>query len=118
MIDLDGRVFRSASNTSNGEVGSETRFHYRQEGLVVSAEYAGGAVVQGHLLGRWRGHARLEFAYHHLNSAGTVMAGRCISVPEKLPDGRLLLKEEWQWLTGDRSKGSSEVVEVNPEEGG
>lgn len=111
-LNLDGRVFRAARNSENGEVGAETVFHYRQEGPVVAADYSGGAVLRGHLLGRWREDGRLEFAYHHLNTDGVVMAGRCVSEAVERPDGRILLKEEWQWFTGDRSAGSSEVLEV------
>ena len=31
---------------------------------------------------------------------------------ERLPDGRLRFKESWQWLSGDRSAGTSEIEEV------
>ncbi|MCB1036485.1 MAG: n-acetylglutamate synthase [Acidobacteria bacterium] len=111
-LDLEGRVFRSAANTANGEVDDETLFFYHQQGEVVWAEYEGGEVVKGQLLGRWRGDGKLEFAYHHLNRSGLVMAGTCLSVPEIRADGSLRLDEEWQWLTGDGSKGRSTIVEV------
>ena len=39
------------------------------------------------------------------------MSGRCTSIPRE-EDGRLVLKENWQWLTGDKSFGESEVEEV------
>lgn len=35
----DGKTFRSAANTANGEVGAETLFHYHQDGETVWAEY-------------------------------------------------------------------------------
>jgi hypothetical protein len=34
-LNYDGRRFRSVSNSGSGDVGSETRFHYRQDGDVV-----------------------------------------------------------------------------------
>ena len=37
-FNLDGKVFRSISNTANGEVGAETRFRYRQSGEEVLGE--------------------------------------------------------------------------------
>ncbi len=107
------KVFRSISNTDNGEVSSETIFTYHQEGEIVTAEYSGGAIVKGHLLARVLPTGQLDMRYHHLNRAGEFMLGKCLSAPEILPDGRIKLKEEWQWLTGDRSAGYSEVEEID-----
>lgn len=95
-IDLNGKRFRSVSNTSNGEVNSETTFHYRQDGDIVTASYKGGRIVRGYLLGRMLPDGRLDFRYHHLNDRGDLMAGTCLSIPERLPDGRLKFKEHWQ----------------------
>jgi hypothetical protein len=111
-INYDGRHFRGLSNTENGEVGGETEFVYRQEGTRLTGRYAGGEIVRGDLLGTVGEDGSLEFCYHHLNAAGELMAGRCRSLPETDADGRLVLRESWQWLTGDRSSGESTVVEV------
>ncbi len=46
-MDLDGRTFAAISNTADGEVGSATRFTYREDGGTVWAEYAGGDVARG-----------------------------------------------------------------------
>ena len=46
----DNRIFRSVANTPNGEVGGETRFHYRQRGDLVWASYEGGGIAHGHLI--------------------------------------------------------------------
>lgn len=112
MYDLDGRVFRSLSNTDNGEVGAETIFRYSQRGEVVAAVYSGGAIVAGQLLARMLPDGTLDMRYHHLNRDGEFMLGRCRSVPEDLPDGRLRYHESWQWLSGDGSSGSSVIEEV------
>jgi hypothetical protein len=34
------------------------------------------------------------------------------SVPERLPDGRLCLRESWRWTSGDLSTGESVVEEL------
>lgn len=109
--DLEGRVFRSVTNTENGEVGADTVFHYRQSGNIVSAEYRGGAIVVGHLLARVLPGGRLDMRYHHINRDGELMVGQCLSTPELTESGKLLFKEEWQWLTDDRSSGYSEIIE-------
>jgi len=111
---LEGRVFRSVSNTDNGEVGVDTLFHYRQTADVVTAHYVGGSIVTGHLIAKVLADGRLDMRYHHLNDKGEFMLGRCLSTPERLADGRLRLKEQWQWLSGDMSSGRSEVEEIVP----
>jgi len=111
-MNYDGKIFRGISNSANGEVGNETLFYYSQYGDQISGEYSGGSIVSGHLLGKVRADGSLQFFYHHLNSNGELMAGKCTSVPTKDVKGKLVLKEQWQWFTGDQSSGQSEVVEV------
>jgi hypothetical protein len=112
--DLDGKIFRSIGNSENGEVGSETRFHYRQVGDVVTATYRGGTIVEGHLIAKVRPGGVLDMRYHHINDRGELMLGTCRSTPERLPDGRLRFHEDWQWLSGDLSTGRSVIEEVPP----
>jgi hypothetical protein len=50
--------------------------------------------------------------YQHLNSGGELMTGKCRSTPDILPDGRLRLRELWQWTSGDFSRGESVIEEV------
>jgi hypothetical protein len=49
--------------------------------------------------------------YHHVNTNGELMTGICRSTPELLPSGKIRLHEEWQWTSGDGSKGKSIVEE-------
>ena len=114
---LDGKAFRSVSNTDNGDVGADTVFHYRQTADIVKADYSGGSIVAGHLLARVMANGQLDMRYHHLNDQGEFMLGRCLSTPERLADGRLRFKEKWQWLSGDMSSGYSEIEEVAPRAG-
>ena len=109
---LEGKVFRSVTNTENGEIGTESLFYYHQDGELVWAEYHGGTIVSGHLLAKWLKSGQLDMRYHHLNNKGEFMLGKCLSTPEVLPDGRLKFKESWQWLSGDMSAGYSEIKEV------
>jgi len=111
---LEGKIFRSVTNTENGEVGAGTLFYYRQHGDVVSAEYRGGTIVAGHLIAKVLNNGQLDMRYHHLNNHGEFMLGKCFSTPEILPDGRLKFKESWQWLSGDISEGYSEIEEIQP----
>ena len=111
MIHYDQKVFRSSSNTDNGDVDTETLFYYHQQGDIVWAEYAGGSVVRGSLIAKADSRGVLDMRYHHLNRNGELMTGVCRSVPELLPDGRIRLHESWQWTSGDGSSGQSVVEE-------
>ena len=112
MIDYDNRKFVSVENSATGEVSSETTFHYHQKGDLVWAEYAGGAIVFGSLIAKVAENDVLDARYQHLNRQGELMTGKCLSEPEILPDGRIRLREKWQWTSGDLSKGESIVEEL------
>ena len=111
MINYHNKTFRSVSNTSNGEVSNETVFQYKQDGNIVTATYSGGAVVLGHLIALVDEQGGLDMRYHHVNTKGELMTGICRSTPELLPSGKIRLHEEWQWTSGDGSKGKSIVEE-------
>ena len=108
---LEGKVFRSISNTANGEVSSETIFRYRQSGDVVTATYDGGGIVSGHLIAKVLASGQLDMRYHHVSASGE-LAGKVLVDAATLADGRLAFSEEWQWLSGDLSSGHSEIEEV------
>jgi hypothetical protein len=111
-INYDNRRFVSVSNSDNGEVSDATVFHYRQEGDVVWATYRGGAIVIGSLIAKVDESDCLDMRYQHMNSDGELMTGKCRSTPEILPDGRLRLREVWQWTSGDFSRGESVIEEI------
>ena len=98
------------SNSDDGTVDSDTRFTYHQDGDTVWAEYAGGAVARGFLVGTRTGN-ELEFRYVHLGRDGTTASGRCRSWIVVRADGLLELHEEWAWESRPGS-GRSVVAEV------
>ena len=111
-VDYDGRRFRSVENSATGEVGPETVFRYGQEGDIVHATYEGGGVRSGVLIATADGEGNLDARYAHVNLSGGLMTGECRTTPERLPDGRLRLHEEWRWTSGDLSSGRSVVEEI------
>ncbi len=50
--------------------------------------------------------------YHHMNRDMQVKTGRCHSVPTVLENGKMGLLEQWEWTSGDCSKGEPLLVEV------
>ena len=112
MIDYHNKQFCSVNNTDNGEVSSETLFHYQQTGDIITATYAGGQIKQGNLIGKVNAEGQIDMRYQHLNQAMEFMTGRCVSTPELLPNGKVRLHEKWQWTSGDCSEGESMIEEV------
>ncbi|MFD5520258.1 hypothetical protein [Streptomyces sp. NPDC127066] len=93
---LDGLVLAPVADQAPGQVGTGTRFAYHERDGVVWADYAGGDVVRGHLVGTREGD-RLDFRYVQLRRDGTTASGHCVSLVVELPDGRLRLEESWTW---------------------
>jgi hypothetical protein len=109
---LEGKIFKSISNTENGEVSEDTIFHYHQNENIVWADYSGGSVVKEHLIANVIQNGKLDMRYHHINTDGKIMLGKCLSTPSITKDGLLKFNEEWQWLSEDKSSGHSEIIEV------
>lgn len=110
-ICYDGRFFVPKNNTENGEVDGRTLFEYHQKGTVLWADYSGGDILKGHLIGCVATNGELDFYYHHINIQNQLKVGKCHSIPRILDGGKLELVEKWQWLNGDKSEGESVIVE-------
>lgn len=110
-LNLEGKTFKSISNTSNGEVNSDTLFHYHQKGNHVWADYSGGSVSRGHLIATIDDSGVLNMKYHHINTNQQIMIGECTSTPTINSEGKIVYKEKWRWLNGDKSSGYSEIIE-------
>lgn len=112
MINYNNKRFSPVSNTDNGEVDAETIFEYKQQGNVLTCQYSGNSILEGHLIGLVSDEGQIEMRYHQVNTQGVLMTGTCQSTPELLADGRIRLHESWQWTSGDGSEGTSVLEEV------
>jgi len=112
MINLNDKTFISLVNSENGEVSDKTSFYYKQKDHTIWAEYEGGDIVKGTLLGKITNEHEFEFCYQHLSKDGNIKAGHCKTTVSILEPGKIKLSENWQWFTGDQSKGYSELVEI------
>lgn len=111
MINYNNKTFRPISNTENGETSGETIFYYKQEGNILTSDYAGGKIRCGHLIGLVDDAGNIEMRYHQVNAKGELMTGSCVSKPEILNNGKIRLHETWEWTSGDKSKGKSIIEE-------
>ena len=110
-MNYNDKKFRPISNTENGETSSETLFHYKQVGNILISEYSGGKIKYGHLIGMVDKSGNIEMRYHQVNDQDELMTGICISTPEILENGKIRLHENWEWTSGNKSKGTSIVEE-------
>lgn len=112
MIKYHNKTFRPAAASINGDVNTETVFIYRQDGNIVTASYAGGNVLSGHLIALADEQGNLDMRYHHINTQNELMTGTCTSTPVVLGNGKIILNEKWQWTSGDMSRGESVIEEI------
>jgi hypothetical protein len=106
---LDGRYFVAVQNSESGEVSEQTVFAYHQKDNAVWAEYSGGSIVKGFLIGTIDENCCLSFSYQHLNIHGELKSGSCHSQPRE-ENGKLRFYEEWQWASGET--GTSIIEEL------
>lgn len=106
---LDNRFFTAIENSESGEVSSSTVFNYHQDKNIIWAEYSGGSVVKGFLLGTIDEENNLHFNYQHINEAGESKSGSCDSTP-RVVNGKLRFYEKWKWTMGE--SGESIIEEL------
>ncbi|MBU3025950.1 n-acetylglutamate synthase [Zobellia galactanivorans] len=111
-MNYNGKRFRPISGSDNSETTQETIFEYHQTGQILSADYSGGNIVKGQLIGLVADNGTIEMRYQQINVNNELMTGECTSVPETMGNGKLRLHETWVWTSGDRSKGQSILEEI------
>jgi hypothetical protein len=111
--DYDGKVFASTVTADTAGIGGGGPIgRYHQRGDLVWAEFAGGKVRHGSLVGVRDADGRLRLAYCQVLEDGTVICGDCISTPERLADGRIRLREVWRRYSPRAEDGVSVIDEV------
>ncbi|MDB4293205.1 n-acetylglutamate synthase [Maribacter sp.] len=112
MIYYNNKKFKPIKTSENAETTEETIFEYKQDGAILSAEYQGGKILKGHLIGLVDEKGRIEMRYHQVNTKGELMTGICSSTPEVGADGKIKLYERWEWTSGAKTKGESVLIEI------
>ncbi len=110
-MNYNDKKFRPISNTENGETSNETLFHYKQDGNILTSDYSGGKIKQGHLIGLVDEKGTIDIRYHQVNYKDELMTGICVSKPKILENGKIRLHESWERTSGDHSKGTSIIEE-------
>jgi len=116
-ISLDNRVFVPVENSDNGVVNSKTRFHFWQDGIVFYADYFGGDVREGHIIGKFTEDGTGDLLYHCLTTDKNLKAGKARAVFSETDTGRLAFDLDWEWISlddkgSDHRRGQSRYEEV------
>ncbi|MEG9474759.1 n-acetylglutamate synthase [Mannheimia indoligenes] len=114
MFNLNNKIFSAVQNSESGEVSNQTRFYYFQQDKMIWAEYQGGEILKGFLIGKWISDCQIEFSYQHLNQRLENRLGRCVTT-FSVDNGKLVGREHWQWLD-TLETGQSQIIEINSEE--
>lgn len=109
VFTVDDKIFTAVENSESGEVSEQTVFCYHQKGNVIWAEYSGGSIVKGFLIGTMDEDHNLHFNYQHMNTDGNLRTGSCDSAPA-LENGKLRFNEKWKWTMGE--EGTSVIEEI------
>jgi len=96
---LDGKKMNAVETAPNGVVNQETIFHFKESEGVITAEYAGGQVKHGYLVGKII-EGKLAFQYTQLHEDGEMDGGHSVCDIETLADGRVRLVEHFVWDDG------------------
>ncbi|KLL10341.1 MULTISPECIES: hypothetical protein [Protofrankia] len=106
-INYDGRLFRRAG----GGDGTVARYH--QDGDLVWADFAGGQVRRGAIIGTCGPEGTLRLSYTMALVDGRVISGHTVNTPQRDDGGRLVLREEWERYGAHAEAGVSYLEEVS-----
>ncbi len=111
-MNLEGKSFKAYRNSINGSLNSETVMSFTSDGDFISGSYSGGTILEGHVLAKRTSENELEMLYQGATIAGEIQAGKAHALFTEIESDKLMMHLNWQWLTGDQSKGESDWEEV------
>lgn len=112
-MNLAGTTFRAVSNSNHGTINTETEMRFTADGDIVSGNYTGGSVIEGHILGKRLNESELEMLYQSIDINGEIQAGKAHARFASDNKNQIHMYLDWQWLTGDQSAGQSEWILYN-----
>ena len=95
----------------NGVVNNETIFHFTQEGNTVQAEYVGGKIKKGFLVGQVVDHV-FKFSYCQLQTDGVLDNGVSSCEVSVSDTGKIRLIEHFEWKTRPGERGMNVFEEI------
>lgn len=111
-ISLDGIRMNVIKTAENGVVNHETIFSFSQKDGVVSAEYQGGKIRKGFLVGKLPTQNQLEFSYCQMQIDGKLDNGVSTCQLSKNENGKITLTEHFEWKSRPGEFGTNVFQEL------
>ena len=109
-FNLNNKSFSLLVNSENGKVDSDTQFNYKQDENLVTADYFGGPIKYGKIIGLLNKN-KLNMLYQCITTENELKAGKAIAEINLTEKGKMKLKLNWQWLEENNPSGISEYIE-------
>jgi hypothetical protein len=110
-IQLDKIKMNVIKTSENGVVNSDTIFSFLQSGNFVSAEYVGGKIKKGFLVGLMR-NDELKFNYCQMQTDGTLDNGASVCKLSVNENGKIILTENFEWKSKPGVMGTNIFQEL------
>jgi hypothetical protein len=111
-ISLDTVKMNVIKTAENGVVNHETIFLFSQKNDVVSAEYSGGKIRLGFLVGKFPAENKLEFSYCQMQIDGKLDNGTSLCELSKNENGKITLTEHFEWKSRPGEFGTNIFQEM------
>jgi hypothetical protein len=109
-FDFHNKTFSLLENSKNGKANSKTIFKYKQEGDLITADYFGGNIKYGKIIGQLNRN-NLNMLYQCITEDNELKAGKAIASVSLSSNNKIKLKLRWEWLGDENKKGVSEYIE-------
>lgn len=109
-FNFNNKTFSLISNSEEGKVNAETIFEYKQKDNLITADYYGGIIQYGKIIGILK-ESKINMLYQCLTINNELKAGKAIAEVSFTDDEKIKLKLNWEWLDGKGEKGVSEYLE-------
>ncbi|TXG36555.1 hypothetical protein [Seonamhaeicola maritimus] len=109
-FNINNKIFSLVENSENGEVNSETLFRYKQEKTLITADYNGGTIKYGKIIG-YLEKDEINMLYQCLTVDNELKAGKAVAKISLDKNNKIKLKLNWVWLNDKSGKGTSEYIE-------
>jgi hypothetical protein len=111
-ISLDRIVMNVVKTDAVGVVNHETVFHFSQQDDVVTADYAGGKILRGFLVGKINEENQLDFSYCQLQVDGKLDNGASHCEVSTNENGKVILTEHFEWASRSDEYGTNVFQEL------
>lgn len=107
MLDLNGKRFTLISNTAGDAKPGETIFTFAQNGRAVRANYDGGGVLLGTIVGQIEDDGSIYVLFQQVTSTDKLCGGEGRIKVETAANGKLRFVDDWRFTINGEASGQA-----------